>query len=696
MKLASPFLPAACVIFGVLGTATAAEIVVLSGFHSGAFTLRQAIADSADGDTITFAPALNEVTISLGGNELLIDKDIAIDAGSLPGGVAVSGSGQSRVFHIALGATVAMTGVTITGGRTADLPHDTEEVAEDGGGILVAGALTLRGCRVIGNVSGFSEIDGGGGDGGGIAVLSGGRLTIEDSEVRNNSTNGGRSAVRFESGTSFRSIGDGGGVYAAGAEVSILRSVISGNSAGSGTFGGRGGGIYNAGGTVSIIESEISGNQAGDGLYPIAARANCCEGGLGGSGGGIFSSGSLHIEQSTITDNSTGQGGPEFLDRGGNSGPGGGIYSVGGDLTIVETTISNNRTGMGGTQTGGRSAGHAGSGGGIYSIGGQLNIAESTISNNRTGDGGESRIYLGSGGVGGNAGRGAGIYCTGNVTISGTTVSGNHTGNGGRADGEGGVLGSGASGGGIYGFGLGSELKIYNSTIAENTAASGGGGGGIRIYNSTAFLTHVTVVGNTSGDPEENDSRGGGIYKGGKGSINLHNSVIAGNHARLEPDIDGEFVEFGSNFVGGDPMLAPLADNGGSTVTMMPLPGSPLIDAGHLVFLPDDQRGQPRGDAPDLGAVELFDESELGIFQLRPISPVRKDEDGVTLTIPWVFGRSLGVEYSPDLSPGSWVEIGKVSFEDGETTAEFVDTDKVRNNATAGYYRAFLRPVEEP
>jgi hypothetical protein len=56
-----------------------------------------------------------------------------------------------------------------------------------------------------------------------------------------------------------------------------------------------------------------------------------------------------------------------------------------------------------------------------------------------------------------------------------------------------------------------------------------------------------------------------------------------------------------------DPKLGPLADNGGSTLTMALLPGSPAINAGDNASAPPtDQRGavRPSGVASDIGAYE--------------------------------------------------------------------------------------------
>jgi hypothetical protein len=56
-----------------------------------------------------------------------------------------------------------------------------------------------------------------------------------------------------------------------------------------------------------------------------------------------------------------------------------------------------------------------------------------------------------------------------------------------------------------------------------------------------------------------------------------------------------------------DPKLGPLANNGGPTLTVALLPGSPAIDAGNTLLAPvTDQRGFPRpaGLAADIGAFE--------------------------------------------------------------------------------------------
>jgi len=59
-------------------------------------------------------------------------------------------------------------------------------------------------------------------------------------------------------------------------------------------------------------------------------------------------------------------------------------------------------------------------------------------------------------------------------------------------------------------------------------------------------------------------------------------------------DDGGGFLTAPGDQINTDPLLGPLQDNGGPTLTQLPLPGSPAIDAGDPHFSPPplrDQRG---------------------------------------------------------------------------------------------------------
>lgn len=257
-----------------------------------------------------------------------------------------------------------------------------------------------------------------------------------------------------------------------------------------------------------------------------------------------------------------------------NGNPGAGFGAAGilnsGTLTLTKSTVTNN--------TGDNF------GGGIYNVG-TMTLTDTTVSDN---------ILLGSNLSGG----GGGIFSSGTMTLTRTTVSGNST------------IGR---GGGIYN--LDQTATITNSTISTNTALNGGG-----IFNrdGTVNLTHNTITSNIAAD------NGGGVWNY-SGTMRFANTIIAGNTAATPADdCAGGMSSLGYNLasdatcsLGGigdlnstNPLLGPLANNGGLTKTHALLAGSPAIDAVPLVScaVSTDQRGilRPQGAACDIGAFELL------------------------------------------------------------------------------------------
>jgi CSLREA domain-containing protein len=201
---------------------------------------------------------------------------------------------------------------------------------------------------------------------------------------------------------------------------------------------------------------------------------------------------------------------------------------------------------------------------------------------------------------------GAGIRNEGNLTLSSATLTGNETP---------------ASFGGAIANTTGT-LVLTNVTISGNRAENDSGGidqgpGG------QANLNNVTITGNTA-DTDGNGGTGGGLVA--KGTVNLRNTIIAGNKDFSEagvgasPNCSGTLTSQGHNLIadrtgcgfaprGGEefnvnPRLGPLANNGGSTFTHALLAGSPAINAGAKGVTPADQRGVPRR-TPDIGAYEF-------------------------------------------------------------------------------------------
>jgi hypothetical protein len=218
-------------------SAQATTITVTNTNDSGPASLRQALADVSDGDTIDFAVT---GTIGLTTGELLVDKSVTISG---PGAamLAVDGNLTSRVFHVNPGKSAWISGLTLIHGYDA----------LNGGGVLNDHAvLTMESCAVQNSSAHFNHGGGIYNDGsGGSATLS-----ILNSTVSEN-----------------YAYYAGGGIYndaskSGSATLAIMNSTVSNNSAGFsdiGTSGGEGGGIYNGGGALMITNSSVSGNNAG-------------------------------------------------------------------------------------------------------------------------------------------------------------------------------------------------------------------------------------------------------------------------------------------------------------------------------------------------------------------------------------------------------------------------------------------------
>jgi len=174
-------------------------------------------------------------------------------------------------------------------------------------------------------------------------------------------------------------------------------------------------------------------------------------------------------------------------------------------------------------------------------------------------------------------------------------------------------------GGGMYN--RYSDPILTNVTFSGNSA--GDYGGGMANRYSDPVLTNVTFFVNSVPAP----GSGGGMYNQNYSSPVMTNAILWGNtpnqifsyDSGSIPTITYSDVEGGYTGAGNidlDPLLGPLAENGGFTLTHALLDGSPAIDAGN----PDpttcpatDQRGVTRpfdGDGDglalcDMGAYEV-------------------------------------------------------------------------------------------
>lgn len=165
------------------------------------------------------------------------------------------------------------------------------------------------------------------------------------------------------------------------------------------------------------------------------------------------------------------------------------------------------------------------------------------------------------------------------------------------------------------------SARIVNSTFSRNAGMAA-----IEVLTGSLALEHSTIADNHR--YENLPWTAAALNAWAVAPLRVYDSVAAGNYAEGGGfDLSGggaavtvafslvgrsapgaiDPTQPGSNLLGIDAGLAPLAWNGGPTPTMRPLPGSPLIDAGLDVDLPPtDQRGFARraGTAIDIGAVE--------------------------------------------------------------------------------------------
>ncbi len=314
-------------------------------------------------------------------------------------------------------------------------------------------------------------------------------------------------------------------------------------------------------------------------------------------GGAIGVWGNLFLTDSTISDSSVTAVGQSTAN-------GGGAWAI--EATLVRSTIS-------GCSAIANSPGpyekYRTSGGGVYAYS-YLTIIDSTIAGNSA-----AVTAAGDDAIGGGAASRWGLQ------VSGSTLSGNNV------DGNGGGLSFSPPSFPPRPDSLFGTPTISNSTFAGNNAEAGSAiysAGGLDLMNDT-IASNTTTLGGAillflTGTPID-------PY-----SLHLYSTIVANNatgdnptHAAdiaVDPSLPQTVI--GSNsLVGaadsvivlppdtldGDPLLLPLAGNGGPTLTMALASGSPAIGGGsNPDHLDTDQRGSPWvrtfGPAPDIGAYE--------------------------------------------------------------------------------------------
>jgi len=359
----------------------------------------------------------------------------------------------------------------------------------------------------------------------------------------------------------------------------------------------RGGGFTSIGGDAVISDSTFMFNSASDhggaifnfgaipGSSPMDIEKCEIKGNEAPIGGGIASSmGDTTISDSNISGNKA-------------SNKGGGIYNDG-IMSVEGSTLSGNES--------------ATTGGGIHNTE-DINVLDSTFQGN---------IALADGG---------GFYADSDATITGSTFVGNEA----------------LRGGGLAS--VGGDTLLINDTFSSNSATDSGGGIfnmgpviGETLSGGAMHANHITVAYNAA-------PTGGGIATSG-GLLEIKNAIVAYSPSGADCyTAGGDFSAISENIdsdgscpaftLSADPLLGPLANNGGPTHTHALTAGSPAINAAPDCTtiggapVPVDQRAMPRPAGPDcdLGAYE----AEEGISPYIPVLTTAVPDDDP----PSVTGR---------------------------------------------------------
>ena len=555
----------------------------------------------------------------------------------LSGDIGVIGDPSDNSYHVVKGSNVnsaaILDGFIITGGFA-------DGTAPNNSG---AGFYTYSGNPTLSNIAFIENMAQS--KGGGIYSYES-NPTLTNITLENNLAEYGGGLFNSKSDSTLNEVTfvnnaalmHGGGIYGIASEPSLTQVIFQDNSAGEhgggllntdncnptlmdvtfvGNTAGRfGGGMSNFSSNPSSTRVVFDSNSAksGGAIYnqygsPILMDVNFSNNSASDYGGAIYGEYSNQtIENGDFTNNSAPHGGGIYNYRetqnltkvifSGNSvpGKGGGMYSYESSLIMNEVTFTDNFAGvLGGgmanykllnsTLSYGRFSGNTAVdyGGAIYNVDSSPVLSFLSISDN-------------------SARHGGGIYNYHSEPIINNTA----------------FIGNSAlqRGGGMYNY---SSDPVANNLTFSNNSSQYAGGGLANYTNSIMTLVNATFYANTA------DVIGGGIYNAGA-VLHLTNSIVWGNSPTAlagtginaaYSDIQGGYS--GTGNINADPLLGPLQDNGGFTLTYSLMPGSPAIDAGSLILCPStDQRGFMRPADGDGDGVFICD---MGAYEFSTVLP---------------------------------------------------------------------------
>ncbi len=419
--------------------------------------------------------------------------------------------------------------------------------ADQGGGALFndGGEMTVINTTITNN-----SATGTAGSGGGILATTGSVLHVSGGTIADNRSNraGGGielnataervvyaafDGIAFMGNSTGAAPGNGGALHITGpAQVKASKLTVTNNSATA-----EGGGLWNsATGSLTVVDSVLSGNSA--------SGADADQG-----GGALYNDGGmLHLSNSSVISNSAD----------GAAGSGGGILAVAGSkLSVTNSTLDSNSANRAGgaIELKGTPEGMV-----------AATLDDVDFTNNTAGDApgnggalhitGQADVTINGGMATGNraAAEGGAFWnsAVGTLTVRNVTLE-NNSASGAAADQGGGALftdggtmsvfnatiannaadGAAGSGGGILAV-PGSLLEITGGVIISNTANRAGGGieiNGTVTDTVTATINGVELLNNQAGAAPGN---GGALHITGAADVTLNGGIVMGNSATAE------------------------------------------------------------------------------------------------------------------------------------------------------------------
>lgn len=323
----------AAAIFAVHSVALAETWTVTSygDDPNDATTLRGALHNARDGDTIDLTGLSGAIVLTWGATQVLRELPVIYSVtinGPGPDNLAIDGGAFSRVFHIFTGADVAISGLTV---RNGSVSGDTD-LTSNGGGIRNSGTLALSDCAISGNFASNS--------GAGIYNLAGEVLTVTNCTFTGNQTSGlGGAITNWANGS-----------------VSVSKSAFSANQAWAGAAIWNFGDVLTSGDAINSATLEVT-----DSVFSANVATMPMEIQIGEPAGvAIINEGTATIANVTVSNNTFEH--EQFY--------GAGIWN-GGRLTMSNSTMSDN--------TGGLFNGGIFPNGGSHFILGTLSVSNSTF-----------------------------------------------------------------------------------------------------------------------------------------------------------------------------------------------------------------------------------------------------------------------------------------------------------------------------